>query len=87
MFWAARSCCEQKQITDTVPGLENVLEKQGKDGFFGMESIFGLIPDNAMRAFDDSVGDFFISMGWETVHHYTVGGCKFDQGFVYLIIR
>src|SRR5690554_354153 len=61
------------------------LKERRKNCLLGVESVFCLIEDPALMAFDDLVCNLFASMGREAVQEDCLGVCKFHQLFVYLV--
>jgi hypothetical protein len=49
-----------------------------------VQTIFGLIKHNGLRAVQNLIGDFLATMGWQTMHHNRIGSGSLQQALIYL---
>ena len=60
-------------------------EEEFQQRLLGVEAVFGLVPDDALRSFDDGGRDLFAAMGGQAVHEQRVPGGLRHQCVVDLV--
>ena len=50
-----------------------------------VETVFGLVPDDGIRAINYLVGYLFSAVGGQAVHHHYLGGCALQKVAVHLV--